>query len=153
MNDPSPFKGFKLIGLSENSTPVVISYEEFVAIRLSDYELMNQVEAARIMEVSRPTYTRIYGIARRKVAEALVMGKTLVFQGEKVSLDSLWYSCRSCGSYFNQLEKEIKNCAMCGIEKVKSLGIPCRNEICQECNVHMMQKGSLRYNNMVNIKK
>ena len=182
MNNPSHFKGFKLIGLAEKSTPVVISDEEYAAIRLSDYELLNQVEAARIMGVSRPTYTHFYGIARHKVAEALVMGKTLVFQGEKVQFDGDWYSCTSCGSYFNHPDKiaEIKYCTMCGssdikkynentrqrkteyicvcpkcgYEKAKSLGIPCKNEICNKCNGQMMRKGTSHYNRMIkNIKK
>ena len=86
MNNPSHFKGFKLIGLAEQNTPVVISDEEYAAIRLSDYELLNQVEAARIMGVSRPTYTHIYGIARHKVAEALVMGENSCFSRRKSSV-------------------------------------------------------------------
>ena len=82
MDNNYHFKGFKLIGLPGNNTSIVISYEECIAFRLSDYELMNQVEAARRMEISQPAYTRIYGIARHKVAEDLVTGKILVFQGE-----------------------------------------------------------------------
>lgn len=175
---PPNFKGFKVIGLPEENNVVVISYEESETIRLSDFELLNQVEAARIMEVSRPIYTRIYGSARRKVAEALVMGKTLLFQGGNIYFDSDWYSCRSCGSFFNQLDKveDTKICTMCGsseiepynekathsktkhicicpkcgIEKVKSLGIPCRNEICPQCNGPMMRKGTAHYNRLIN---
>ncbi len=175
---PHNFKGFKVIGLLEENKVVVINNEESETIRLSDFELLNQVEAARIMKVSRPTYTRIYNSARRKVAEALIMGKTILFQGGNIYFDRNWYSCKSCGSFFNQLEKEndIKNCTMCGsldivpynentlqtviehicicpkcgIEKVKSLGIPCRNEICPQCKGPMMRKGTSHYNRLIN---
>jgi uncharacterized protein len=116
MTNPPHFKGFRPIGLPEESHPVVLNYEEYESIRLSDFELHGQVDAAQMMGISRPTYTRIYESARRKVAEAFVLGKTIVFEGGKVYFDSEWYSCNSCGCVFNhpEKEKEIKNCALCG---------------------------------------
>ena len=75
MNNPPHFKGFIPIGLTEENHPVVINFEEYEAIRLSDFELNGQVEASKIMGISRPTYTRIYESARRKVAEAFIQIK------------------------------------------------------------------------------
>ena len=49
--------------------------EEFEAIYLCDHEGKLQAEAAESMGVSRPTLTRIYASARRKIADALVGGK------------------------------------------------------------------------------
>jgi len=114
MTNPPHFKGFKPVGLTEEP-PVVIHYEEYEAIRLSDFELHGQVESARIMNVSRPTFARIYESARRKVAQAFVQGKPIVFEGGKVYFDSEWYSCKMCGSYFNNPEKqmEISECPLC----------------------------------------
>jgi uncharacterized protein len=116
MTNPPHFKGFSPIGLPEESSPVVINYEEYEAIRLCDFELMGQVEASKLMEISRPTFTRIYESARRKVAQAFVGGKTIVFEGGKVYFDSEWYTCNSCGCWFNHLakESEIRNCTLCG---------------------------------------
>jgi predicted DNA-binding protein (UPF0251 family) len=116
MTNPPHFKGFKPIGLTEKESPVVINYEEYEAIRLCDFELMGQVEASKLMEISRPTFTRIYESARRKVAQAFVAGKTIVFEGGKVYFDSDWYSCNTCGCWFNHTAKEndIKNCTLCG---------------------------------------
>lgn len=116
MTNPPHFKGFRPIGLPEEDSPVVINYEEYEAIRLCDFELMGQVEASKLMEVSRPTFTRIYESARRKVAQAFVGGKTIVFEGGKVYFNSDWYSCNTCGCWFNHTAKEteIKNCSLCG---------------------------------------
>ena len=80
MNNPPHFKGFRPIGLPEENNPVVINFEEYEAIRLSDFEFNGHVEAAKIMGVSRPTYTRIYESARRKVAQALVEGAALIIE-------------------------------------------------------------------------
>jgi uncharacterized protein len=116
MTNPPHFKGFRPIGLPEENTPVIINYDEYEAIRLSDFELHGQVDAALVMGISRPTYARIYESARRKVAQAFVLGKPLIFEGGKVYFDSEWYFCNKCGCLFNHPEKEVKvaNCALCG---------------------------------------
>ncbi len=116
MTNPPHFKGFRPIGLPEEDAPVVINFEEYESIRLCDFELMGQVEASKLMDVSRPTFTRIYESARRKVAKAFVDGKTIVFEGGKVYFDSDWYSCNICGCWFNHTAKEteVKNCTLCG---------------------------------------
>ena len=62
--NPPHFKGFRPMGPAVNCAPVILNYEEYEAIRLNDFELLGQVEAAGIMGVSRPTYTRIYESAR-----------------------------------------------------------------------------------------
>jgi predicted DNA-binding protein (UPF0251 family) len=60
---------------------VFMSVEELEAIRLSDFEHLDQETAANMMEVSRHTYGRILAGARSIVAEALVTGKALKIQG------------------------------------------------------------------------
>lgn len=167
MNNPPHFKGFKTIGLHEENNPVVINYEEYEAIRLSDFELKSQVEAAQIMGISRPTFARIYESARRKVALAFVEGRTIVFEGGKVYFDTAWYACNSCGCWFNHIEKEeeIRNCTLCGSTKIepyreielpvkhvnycicpkcgaKKIHLPhtsCNNEFCPQCGSQMVR--------------
>ncbi len=58
-----------------------MSLEEPEAIRLSDFEHLDQETAADMMEVSRHTYGRILAGARSIVAEALVTGKALKIEG------------------------------------------------------------------------
>lgn len=60
---------------------VSMSIEELEAIRLSDFEHLDQETAAGLMEVSRHTFGRILADARSIVAEALVTGKALKIGG------------------------------------------------------------------------
>ncbi len=60
---------------------VTLPIEGLEAIRLVDYQGMDQETAARMMDVSRPTFGRILAEARAIVADALVMGKVLRIQG------------------------------------------------------------------------
>ena len=63
------------------SGEVFLSVEGLEAIRLSDFEHMDQESAATMMNVSRQTYGRILGEARSVVANALITGKTLKIKG------------------------------------------------------------------------
>jgi len=56
---------------------VGLSLDELEAIRLADYEGLYHEQAAEKMKISRPTFGRILGEARRKLAETLVEGKAL----------------------------------------------------------------------------
>lgn len=60
---------------------LVLSVEGLEAIRLSDFEHLDQEAAARLMKVSRQTYGRILSGARSLVGEALVTGKALKVAG------------------------------------------------------------------------
>jgi len=63
---------------------VLLGYDEYEAIRLLDYEHLQQTEAAAAMNISRPTLTRIYDGARQKVAAALVDGRPISISGGNV---------------------------------------------------------------------
>lgn len=54
---------------------IQLLFEEYESLRLADYEGHAQEEAALKMNVSRPTFTRIYEAARKKMAQALVENK------------------------------------------------------------------------------
>lgn len=60
---------------------ILLSLEGLEAIRLSDFEGLDQETAAQVMEVSRQTYGRILGEARHIVSEALITGKALRIEG------------------------------------------------------------------------
>ena len=67
---PPKFKGYKPYGTTCISDEhVELLYEEYEAIKLADYDLMNHQEAAKLMGVSRATFARIYESARRKINE------------------------------------------------------------------------------------
>jgi len=118
ISNPPSFSGFKPYGNKKNSgkaESVFLNLEEYEALRLCDYEMMNHHQASVIMAVSRPTLTRIYSKARQKIAEAFVLGKQIIIEGGKIYFDSEWYSCKVCGCYFNDPDKqeEIKECPLC----------------------------------------
>ena len=67
---------------------VVMTLDEFEAIRLADLEGLYQEQAAEAMRVSRPTFSRIVESAHRKIADALVHGKALRMEGGPVHFDA-----------------------------------------------------------------
>jgi predicted DNA-binding protein (UPF0251 family) len=76
---------FKPIGVPMRMLDeVVMTLDEFEAIRLADLDGLYQEEAAAQMEVSRPTFSRISAEAHRKLADALVHGKALRIEGGPV---------------------------------------------------------------------
>ena len=65
---------------------VVLTLDEFEALRLADHEGHYQDAVAERMGVSRATVGRFLGNARGKVAEAFVEGKAIRFEGGAVEL-------------------------------------------------------------------
>ena len=56
---------------------IVLSREELEAIKLKDYDDLDQTDAAKKMNTSQSTFQRILSSARKKVAESLIKGKGL----------------------------------------------------------------------------
>jgi len=65
---------------------VVMTLDEFEALRLADLERFYHERAAEEMRVSRPTFSRIIDSAHGKIADALVHGKALKIEGGPVQL-------------------------------------------------------------------
>lgn len=92
----SPTKGF----VPNNNNIIQLSVDEYEAIRLIDYEGMNQEECANHMEVARTTAQKVYNEARKKIAMMLIDGTGLNIQGGSymVCQESRQGSrCRGCG--------------------------------------------------------
>jgi uncharacterized protein len=86
-------RGIPLSALEE----VILSVDEFEAIRLADLEGLYQEQAAERMKVSRQTFGRIVESAHRKVAEVLVTGKALKIEGGEVEMASTRkFRCEDC---------------------------------------------------------
>lgn len=60
---------------------VYLSLDEFEAIRLADFEQLKQIDAAKRMRISRPTFSRIISLAHRKIADGLVNIKAIRIEG------------------------------------------------------------------------
>ncbi len=112
------FEGFKPLGSQrKNIEDIIVNYEEYEALNLCDYELLTHVEAAKSMNVSRPTFTRIYESVRRKIAKAFIEGRSIRFEGGHVDF-AIWYRCDTCKITFTLIENASKTCPFCKTESV-----------------------------------
>ena len=124
---PPPMEGFKPFGIPMRELePVVLNYEEFEAIRLADYENLTQEEAAQKMNISRPTFTRLYDKARKIIARAFVEGKAIFIQGGNYVTDDYWYRCYDCHDTMITL-KPTKHCRTCDSENIIQLNVQTGN--------------------------
>lgn len=76
---------------------VCLSVEEAEAIRLKDLEGLEQEECAQRMRISRPTFHRVLGSARSKLADALVNGKAIRIQGGSFEMAMRRFRCGNDG--------------------------------------------------------
>lgn len=114
-------EGFKPFGIPmRNLESVVLLYEEFEAIRLADYENLTQEEAAERMDISRPTFTRLYAKARKSIASAFVEGKAILISGGNYDLDDFWYKCGNCNETIVTM-KPVDHCRRCDSENIRPL--------------------------------
>ncbi len=111
----SGFKPYGAKGAGRDAGTVFLHFEEYEAVRLVDFEMLNHYQASQEMNVSRPTLTRIYSKARHKIAVALVKGRQIIIEGGKIYFDSEWFFCNTCSCYFNNPEKQeaVKECPLC----------------------------------------
>jgi predicted DNA-binding protein (UPF0251 family) len=80
IQSPPAIDGFSPSGAGQGGE-VVLSFEEFEAVRLIDFAGLDQSQAADQMGVSRQTFGRVLRSARFIVAKALVLGFRLKVTG------------------------------------------------------------------------
>ncbi|MEA3443403.1 MAG: DUF134 domain-containing protein [Bacteroidota bacterium] len=152
MNLPPAMLGFKPFGTPLRELDATeLLFEEFEAIRLADYEDLNQEEAAKIMGVSRPTFTRIYEKARKTVAKALAESKVILIVGGHVKFDEDWYKCYDCKETFVKSNIGQSNCGHCDSNDIAKVGEGFVNEktthhqkgklcYCSDCGIELTHK-------------
>ena len=65
--------GIRMTELAE----AILSMDEFEAIRLIDLQETPQEKAAKKMQISQPTLSRILKSARKKLSDAIINGKAI----------------------------------------------------------------------------
>jgi uncharacterized protein len=101
---------------------VLLTLDEFEAVRLAHYEGMYQEQAASMMNVSRPTFGRIIESALVKIADFLVNGKALSITGGEIFLiNSNLNPCENCkrASELCNRSNDEKRCPLCRKNKKK----------------------------------
>jgi uncharacterized protein len=168
---PPLMEGFKPFGIPVHDLePAVLLFDEFEALRLADYLGLAHQEAARRMNVSRPTFTRICDKARRTLATALVEGKALFIEGGAYQTEEDWYRCESCWKLISSAD-ETSGCPYCRADTVRRLspeapmcqanghcicahcrtripqvkGEPCREKRCPTCRRTMLREGACHH--------
>jgi len=117
INNPPLMKGFKPFGVPFcKSEMVTVKFEEFESIKLINYLNLSHEEAANRMNVSRPTFTRIYNRALKQIAESFVEGKPMVIEGGNYCMEDEWFRCKKCHRLIQGIENHLKcrNCESFG---------------------------------------
>jgi uncharacterized protein len=114
---PPKMVGFKPYGMPMcKIDPVILKLEEYESIRLVNYDKLPQDQAAIRMNISRPTFTRIYNNALEQIAKAFIEGKAIEIEGGNFEMDKEWYRCRKCFKLIEGLgnHTKCKNCNLYG---------------------------------------
>jgi predicted DNA-binding protein (UPF0251 family) len=114
-------EGYKPFGVPMRELESVnLLYEEYEALRLADYENLTQEEAAKKMNISRPTFTRLYDKARKSISKAFVEGKAIIIHGGTYITDDYWYRCDDCHETTIS-DQPVEYCSECDSENITQL--------------------------------
>ncbi len=122
--NPPLMKGYKPFGIPLSITESVkLRYEEYESFRLVNYEMLPQEEAALQMNVSRPTFTRIYNRALKSLALAFAEGRAIEIEGGSYTFNSDWFRCKQCHRLINGCENHLKcnNCSHFSPDELEKL--------------------------------
>lgn len=109
------FNGFKPFGV-QNTTDaeVCLTFEEYESIKLCDYDLLKHEDAAKLMNISRSTFSRIYESSRRKIAKAFVDVCAIRIDGGNASFYTVWLKCPNCNVSYMEISDSANACPLCG---------------------------------------
>jgi uncharacterized protein len=119
--NPPKMAGFKPHGIALNErTPAVMQLDEYECLRLINYDLLSQAEAASRMNISRPTLSRIYSNALKVIAMAFAEGLSIEIRGGDVEFKNEWFKCVKCFKLIEGLENHVR-CSNCSSFSEKEL--------------------------------
>ena len=125
--NPPKMAGFKPFGMPMcEIKSVKLQFDEYESINLVDYENLSQEVAAEKMNVSRPTFTRVYNNALKKIAKAFVECLAIEIEGGNVEFGKEWFKCKKCFKLIDGLENHVKckKCTSFGTSELVNINIP-----------------------------
>jgi predicted DNA-binding protein (UPF0251 family) len=141
---------FKPRGISLSKLKEVnLSVDEFEALRLADWQEINQVKAAKEMKISQSTFQRILSSARKKIAQALVEGKAIKVKGGEIVMPfgfgrgvGRGGGRGRMGGPFSAGPGGVCLCTNpeCKNEVSHQAGVPCYQMKCPKCGSPMVRK-------------
>lgn len=122
---PPRFTSFKPTGIpSVHLEAVPLTLDEYEAIRLADHEGLDHAAAAKRMEISRSTFSRLVERARHRVARLLVEGCHLQVEGGAVHFRGNLLRCCACRKHFPaELDTAPGDCPECGSDDLEDLAV------------------------------
>ena len=123
VHEPPLFTDFKPIGVrGHDLEQIILTLDEFEAFRLADQLGLSHALAADEMEISRSTFSRLIEKARKKIADFIILGKTLTIGGGAVHFRINIIQCKDCGHMFKiNFEQNITECPTCHSKKIINL--------------------------------
>lgn len=119
-----PVSVYKPAGIpAKDLEEILITIDEFEAIKLSDFEGLSQRDASAVMHISQPTFNRVLSSARNKVAKGLVQGYVLRIEGGRYVLadGTGVLECLDCGSSVDMSSDDKSKCKECGSTRLRWL--------------------------------
>ena len=106
---------------------ITLHFEEYEALQLADYNKLSQEDGARIMNVSRPTFTRIYDSCWKKIARAFAEGLAITIEGGDVQFEKEWFRCNACNHVFTGDLPGKTKCPECKSKDIEHINESIRN--------------------------
>ena len=142
---------FKPVGvLLKDLQESILTRDELEAIRLIDYENVEQSKVAKKMKISQPTLSRMLKSARKKIADALINGQAIKIEGGNFKMvqqpqgrglglgrgRGAGGRGRMGGPAAAGPDGECV-CPKCGYREPQVRGSPCMNKKCPKCETKM----------------
>jgi len=91
---------FKPQGIPLREAEIIyLTIDEYEALRLADYKKLNHYESSKMMNISRPTFTRLLESAHNKISSAIVEGKAIRIEGGEFKFSGRVFKCNNCGQF------------------------------------------------------
>lgn len=127
---------------------IVLTVDEYEAVRLKDLEALEQEEAAKKMGISQPTLHRLLLSARKKIAEAIVKGKAIKIEGGSYTIAERGIGRRmGAGSRRGAGKGPLAAgpggmcvCPKCGHKVRHEIGISCSSIKCLKCGTKLTRE-------------